>query len=124
VTLFQAPLAWRRSVRSSSRAKDKQPAGVLLSVGAADYTGRRVRRINPWWPIGIGFGLVAASMLASALGWLGPLVACGADGAAVCVTWPPLVSLGVWMLFLASIVGLLVWQVATWRGSRGEGHST
>src|SRR5215471_3381578 len=93
------------TVRMSRRAVSRDVCNGPVQEG---YTGRLVRRINPWWPIGIGFTVVAASLAASALGWLGPLVACGADGAAVCVTWPPLASLGVWLFFIAFIVGLLV----------------
>jgi hypothetical protein len=108
-------VAWLRLLikRSFSRAKDKP---------AAAYTGRLVRQMwirrNPWWLIGLGFAGVTASLVASASGWLGPLVQCGADGAAVCVSWPPLVEFGVWLLFVACLVCLLAWQVTTWRKDR------
>ena len=74
-----------------------------------------MRRINPWLPVGVGLALVVASAVASALGWLGPLVACGADGARVCVSWPPLADYAVWLFFIAFFVVLLAWQIAEWR---------
>lgn len=74
-----------------------------------------MRRVGPWGPVAAVFVLMVAGVSASAVGWLGPLVACGADGAAVCVTWPGAASLATWLVFVATIVGLLAWQVREWR---------
>ena len=52
-----------------------------------------------------------AVLVGAYFGAYGPLVTCGADGAAVCVGWPGVVSGAIWVLFVALFVGLGVWQV-------------
>jgi hypothetical protein len=76
-----------------------------------------MRRISPrpGWLIGGGLGLVAVVLIADAAGWLGPLLVCGADGAAVCVDWPVAATWGTWLLFVGCIAGLVTWQVRDWR---------
>ena len=39
----------------------------------------------------------------------------GADGASVCVTWSAAASLATWLVWLAIVLGLLIWQVRQWR---------
>jgi hypothetical protein len=56
-------------------------------------------------------GLVCASIVASALGWFGGVVSCGADRAPGCVIWPAPVTYVVWAAFVIGVAALLVWQV-------------
>ena len=58
----------------------------------------------------IGLG-VCVALVASAAGWLGPVVACGADRTPGCVTWPAVVSGLVWAVFIVGVAGLVLWQV-------------
>ena len=74
-----------------------------------------MRRGSAWWIIGPLAVALAALLLAGFQGWLGPLVTCGADGAAVCVAWPVPASAAVWLLFLAFFGGLAAWQAREWR---------
>ena len=64
-------------------------------------------------------GIVIAVLAGAALGAYGPLVVCGADVAAVCVTWPGWIGGATWVLFIAFFIGLATWQVRAWRGSAG-----
>jgi hypothetical protein len=57
--------------------------------------------------------IAASAVLASALGWLGNVVVCGADRAPGCITWPMPISDGLWVLFILGVLGLLFWQVRT-----------
>jgi hypothetical protein len=57
----------------------------------------------------IGLGVVLA-LVASAAGWLGGVVVCGADRAPGCVAWPAPVTYAVWCAFLVGVIALLVWQ--------------
>ena len=52
-------------------------------------------------------------LLASASGWLGGVVACGADRTLGCVVWPVPVSELVWAAFLVGVAALVIWQVRT-----------
>ena len=58
-------------------------------------------------------GLVLAIVVASAAGWLGLVVVCGADRSPGCITWPLPVSEGLWLAFLVGVAALLVWQART-----------
>lgn len=58
-----------------------------------------------------GVVCVALALVASASGWLGGVVVCGADRAPGCVTWPAPVAGLVWVAFLAGVAALVVWQV-------------
>jgi hypothetical protein len=49
-------------------------------------------------------------LLAAASGWLGGVVACGADRAPGCVPWPPALSYLAWAAFLLGVAALVVWQ--------------
>jgi hypothetical protein len=53
---------------------------------------------------------VAVALGASASGWLGGVVVCGADRALGCVAWPLPVGYVIWAAFLIGVVALLVWQ--------------
>ena len=75
-------------------------------------------RFSPWWIVGPGLLIVLAILAASATGAFGPLLPCGADGAAVCVAWPAVASFGTWLLFIGCLVGLAAWQVAEWRDNK------
>ena len=68
-----------------------------------------------WAILGLAAGVLVGLLVAASQGWLGPLVACGAEAAPVCVAWPAVVSATVWVLFLAFCVGLAAWQVTEWR---------
>lgn len=57
--------------------------------------------------------LAAAAVVASAVGWLGPVVVCGADRAPGCLTWPVPISEALWAAFVVGVVALLIWQVRT-----------
>ena len=72
-----------------------------------------------WLLVALGLGIVVAVLVGAALGRYGPLVVCGADGAAVCVTWPGWLSGATWVLFIAFFIGLATWQVRAWRDSAG-----
>jgi hypothetical protein len=54
---------------------------------------------------------VGLLLVASASGWLGSVVVCGADRAPGCVAWPAPVTGLIWSAFLAGVVALVVWQV-------------
>ena len=58
----------------------------------------------------LGAVCVILALVASAQGWLGGVVVCGADRAPGCVAWPPAVAYAVWAAFLVGVVALLVWQ--------------
>ena len=53
------------------------------------------------------------AVLASAAGWLGGVVVCGADRTPGCITWPLPVSEGLWVGFIVGVAALLVWQTRT-----------
>ncbi|MBV9325353.1 MAG: hypothetical protein JO352_16395 [Chloroflexi bacterium] len=61
--------------------------------------------------LAIGVVGVCLALGASASGWLGGVVVCGADRAPGCVTWPAAVADGVWVAFLLGVAGLLIWQL-------------
>ena len=48
---------------------------------------------------------------ASAVGWFGGVVTCGADRAPGCVTWPAPISGLVWGAFVLGVAALVLWQV-------------
>lgn len=54
---------------------------------------------------------VCVALAASAMGWLGGVVVCGADRAPGCVAWPMPVALLVWAAFMLGVAALVVWQV-------------
>lgn len=54
---------------------------------------------------------VCVVLAASAMGWLGGVVVCGADRAPGCVTWPMPVALLVWAAFMVGVAALLMWQL-------------
>jgi hypothetical protein len=54
---------------------------------------------------------LAMALAASALGWFGGVVVCGADRAPGCVTWPVPVAALVWGAFVLGVAALFVWQV-------------
>ena len=57
-------------------------------------------------------GLVLClALVASAVGWLGAPVPCGADGALGCVVWPSVVSFLVWAAFIGGVAALVIWQL-------------
>ena len=57
-------------------------------------------------------GLVLClALVASAVGWLGDPLPCGADGALGCVVWPPVVSFLVWAAFIGGVAALVIWQL-------------
>jgi hypothetical protein len=56
----------------------------------------------------IGLGVLLA---ASALGWFGGVVVCGADRAPGCVAWPAPANALVWGAFVLGVAALVVWQV-------------
>jgi len=53
---------------------------------------------------------VCLALVASAAGWLGPVVVCGADRAPGCITWPSQISTLVWGMFIGGVAGLVLWQ--------------
>jgi hypothetical protein len=57
--------------------------------------------------------VVLAAVLASAVGWLGPVSVCGADRTPGCVTWPVPISEALWAGFVVGVIALLIWQVRT-----------
>jgi len=59
----------------------------------------------------VGGVAVCAVLAASALGWLGGVVVCGADRTPGCVAWPMPVSLLAWAAFVLFIAALIVWQL-------------
>ena len=67
----------------------------------------------------VALAVVLAILVGGAVGAFGPLVTCGADGAAVCVAWPGLASLATWLLFVGFFAALGAWQVRAWRRSAG-----
>jgi hypothetical protein len=54
---------------------------------------------------------LAIALGASALGWFGGVVVCGADRATGCVTWPTPVAALAWGAFVVGVAALFVWQV-------------
>ena len=54
---------------------------------------------------------VCLALLASASGWLGGVVVCGADRAPGCVAWPAPAAYVFWAAFLVGVAALLVWQL-------------
>jgi hypothetical protein len=60
--------------------------------------------------VALGLG-VCVALVASAAGWLGPVVVCGADRAPGCVTWPTPVAGLVWAVFIGGVAALVLWQV-------------
>jgi hypothetical protein len=59
----------------------------------------------------LGVVVVALALGASAVGWLGGVVVCGADRAPGCVAWPAPAAGVVWVVFLVGVAALLVWQL-------------
>jgi hypothetical protein len=51
------------------------------------------------------------ALIASAAGWFGSAVVCGADRSLGCVTWPMRASLAVWAGFVIGVAALVVWQI-------------
>jgi hypothetical protein len=56
---------------------------------------------------------ILGALLASASGWLGGVVVCGADRTPGCVIWPMPVSELAWAAFVLGVAALLIWQVRT-----------
>jgi hypothetical protein len=56
---------------------------------------------------------IAVSVFASARGWLGSVVVCGADRAPGCVIWPMPISEGLWLAFIVGVAALFIWQTRT-----------
>jgi hypothetical protein len=86
-------------------------------MSACELAGLHSRdmRRSPWWALGglaVGLGLLGS---AASAGWLGPLVTCGPDRAAVCVAWPGLAAAATWLVFLGVIGGLVAVQARDWR---------
>jgi hypothetical protein len=54
---------------------------------------------------------ICVAVAASAAGWLGDAVVCGADHAPGCVIWPPVVSYLVWAAFIGGVAALVIWQL-------------
>jgi hypothetical protein len=54
-----------------------------------------------------GVGLL---LLASASGWLGGVIVCGADRAPGCIAWPAPIADLIWLAFLLGVAALAVWQ--------------
>jgi len=59
----------------------------------------------------IGGLALSLALAASAVGWLGAPLPCGADGALGCVVWPPVVSFLVWAAFIGGVAALVIWQL-------------
>jgi hypothetical protein len=55
-------------------------------------------------------GIVLA-LIASAAGWFGSAVVCGADRSPGCITWPMPASVAVWAGFVIGVAALVVWQI-------------
>src|SRR4051794_23665078 len=87
------------SRRSSARRRRSTSRGAPASTPLHACAGRRTPSPRPCrvadvrlgWLL-LGLGIVVALLLGAWLGAVGPLVVCGADGAAVCVTWPAWIS--------------------------------
>jgi hypothetical protein len=79
------------------------------------YTPGRMQRLSAWWIIGPLAVVLLALLLAAFNGWLGPLVVCGADEAPVCIAWPAVASVAMWLVFLGFIAALAAWQIREWR---------
>jgi hypothetical protein len=66
---------------------------------------------------GIALSVAAATvvgiLIASAAGWLGGVVVCGADRTPGCVVWPMPVSEMAWAAFILGVAALVIWQVRT-----------
>jgi hypothetical protein len=107
-----------RLVRSHVRAWARDGAdlgGDGLMLGVRQYTPRRMTGRWSWPLLGGGALGLGALIGAGALGWLGPLVICGADAAPLCIAWPWPLSAAVWLIFMATIA-ILTWQQARdWR---------
>jgi hypothetical protein len=58
----------------------------------------------------VGAVCVGLALLASASGWLGGVIVCGADRAPGCVAWPALVATLLWLALIVGVVALVVWQ--------------
>jgi hypothetical protein len=62
----------------------------------------------------LGVGVLAAfgvALWAAATGAAGPLTLCGADGLALCASWPRGATLMLWAASAALVVALLAWQL-------------
>ena len=60
----------------------------------------------------VAIGLaVCVALVASAAGWLGPVVVCGADRAPGCISWPTPIPALVWAMFIGGVAALVLWQV-------------
>src|SRR3954454_18108696 len=106
----------RRSTSSGVRASTRPCA----PAGRRTPSPRRYREADvrlSWLLVGLGSVVVVVVLIAATLGAYGPLVVCGADGAAVCVMWPGWISGATWVLFVGFFIGLATWQVRAWRGS-------
>jgi hypothetical protein len=57
--------------------------------------------------------VILGAVIASASGWLGNVVVCGADRSPGCVLWPAPISELVWAGFILGIAVLVIWQVRT-----------
>jgi hypothetical protein len=60
----------------------------------------------------IAVGILGA-LLASASGWLGGVVVCGADRTPGCAVWPMPVSELAWAAFILGVAALLIWHLRT-----------
>jgi hypothetical protein len=58
-----------------------------------------------------GVASVALALVASASGWFGGVVVCGADRAPGCVAWPAPLAQLIWVAFLIGVAALIVWQL-------------
>jgi membrane protein implicated in regulation of membrane protease activity len=88
-------------------------------------------RGREWWILGAILLFLGVALAGAARGWFGPLLVCGADGVAVCVAWPGVVSATVWALYILFFLGIAGWQIMMWRrepahaqrdGDRSEAH--
>src|SRR5215213_2198168 len=73
-------------------------------------------RRSPWLLLATVSAVVASLFVAAWGGAVGPLLVCGSDGAAVCVAWPAPAAVGLYVAFVAVLVGLVICQLQTWRG--------
>jgi hypothetical protein len=71
-----------------------------------------MRRLQPILVLAVAIAMLAA-ILASAAGWLGGVIVCGADRAPGCATWPAPISELIWAGFVVGIAVLLIWQLRT-----------